>query len=85
MGYCRHVITVLRAAGLRVAIYRHDHEPPHVHVLGGGTAKILLVGADGAPEVLQVQGLKFGDVQKAMRAVNEHQAVLLELWRQIHG
>jgi hypothetical protein len=85
LGYGVIVITVLRAAGLRVAIYRHDHEPPHVHILGSGTAKILLVGTDGTPEVLQVDGLKFGDVQKAMRAVKEHQAMLLDLWREIHG
>lgn len=79
------MITVLQASGLAVVIYRHDHEPPHVHVIGDGEAKILLVGADGFPELLRVRGMKFGDAQKALRAVTEAQSLLLQEWRRIHG
>lgn len=70
------MITVLRASGLRVVIYKHDHEPPHVHVLGSGEVKIVLGEADSPPEVLRVDHMKLGDVQKAMRAVTENKALL---------
>jgi hypothetical protein len=79
------MITVLRAHGLHIAIYTDDHPPPHVHVLGAGTARILLVGQDGLPEVMQARGVKFGDMQRVLRTVTENQAMLLNLWRQIHG
>jgi hypothetical protein len=79
------MITVLRSAGLSVVIYAHDHEPPHVHVIGDGEAKILLVGNDGAPAVLDVWGMKEGDLRKALKAVSEAKAVLLEEWERIHG
>ena len=79
------MITVLRASGLSIVIYRHDHEPPHVHVLGNGEVKILLNGSSGPPQVLEVTHMKLGDVQKAMRAVAENQDLLLAEWRRIHG
>ena len=79
------MITVLRKSGLSVVIYSFDHDPPHVHVIGDGSTKIQLVGWNGLPEVMSVRGMKFGDVQKALRAVTENQAMLLGLWRQIHG
>lgn len=79
------MITVLRASGLSIVIYRHDHEPPHVHVLGDGEVKILLNGTGGLPQVLDVSHMKVGDVEKAMRAVAENQDLLLAEWRRIHG
>jgi len=51
------MITVLRAFGLSLAIYAHDHDPPHVHVIGDGRAKILLIGRGGEPELIEVRGL----------------------------
>ena len=79
------MITVLRAYGLRVVIYRHDHEPPHVHIIGDGEVKIALAGPDGRPRVLQVTRMHDGDVRKALRAVVENRTMLLDLWRKIHG
>jgi hypothetical protein len=71
------LITVLRAHGLRVAIYRDDHEPPHVHVIGDVRARIVIAGPDGLPHVLSARGMKFGDLQKAIQAVAENQDMLL--------
>lgn len=79
------MITVLRASGLRIVIYRHDHEPPHVHVLGDGEVRILLFGAGGLPELVEITRMKPGDVRKALRAVRENHQLLLEEWRRIHG
>lgn len=81
----RGMITVLRAYGLRVVIYRYDHEPPHVHVIGDGVAKILLVGSDGMPQILHTKNMTRAEQRKALGAVREAQLELLEYWRQIHG
>jgi hypothetical protein len=43
------MVTVLRADGLRVVIYVNDHLPAHVHVFGGGEAKINLIGPKAVP------------------------------------
>lgn len=77
--------TVLREGGFRVVIFVDDHEPPHVHVYGDGTAKVLLTGADGKPELASAERMKRGDVRKAMRIVAERQDFLIERWRDIHG
>jgi hypothetical protein len=46
------MVTVLRADGLRVVIYVNDHLPAHVHVFGGGEAKINLIGTQGGPDLV---------------------------------
>ena len=76
---------VLRAYGLRIAIYTDDHPPPHVHVLGDGEAKIRLVGPGGQPVVMQVVGMKKAYVAKALKVVADEQAELLKVWRTVHG
>jgi hypothetical protein len=79
------MVTVLRAHGLRVVIFLNDHEPAHVHVLGDGEAKINLLGAGGAPELVWADGMGRGEVRRAMRIVTEEQASLLARWEEIHG
>jgi len=81
----RGMVTVHRELGLRFVIYTTDHVPAHVHVIGEGEAKILLVGRDGAPELVYNQGLKTGDIRKAMRIVAERHAILIARWRAMHG
>jgi hypothetical protein len=46
------MVTIHRAHGLRVVILTDDHEPAHVHVFGGGHARINLMGLDGLPELV---------------------------------
>ena len=79
------MVTVLRAEGLRVVIYVNDHMPAHVHVFGDGEAKINLIGAEGAPELVWAQDMTRAGVRRAMRVVSEQQAVLLRRWEEIHG
>ncbi|WP_256367303.1 DUF4160 domain-containing protein [Acidisphaera sp. S103] len=66
-------------------IFVDDHVPAHVHVFGDGQAKINLVGADGAPELIWAEGMTRVEVRKAMRIVVEQQAMLLARWEDIHG
>ncbi|MEO6015004.1 MAG: DUF4160 domain-containing protein [Devosia sp.] len=79
------MIVVLREAGLRIVIYVDDHPPPHVHVIGDGEARIRLVGPDGRPQVMEVDGMKVGDLRKALAAIENAQAMLLGEWSRIHG
>lgn len=79
------MVTVFRANGLRVVIFVNDHQPAHVHVFGDGEAKINLLGADGTPELVWVDGMTRGEVRRAVRIVIEQQVLLLARWEDIHG
>ena len=78
------MIVVLRAHGLRVFIFVDDHEPPHVHVRGDGLAKIIIVGRNGRPEIVWSTGMNHSEKRRALRAIEDAQAELLEHWRKIH-
>jgi len=79
------MVTIFRADGLRFVIFVDDHEPAHVHVFGDGEAKINLLGLSGEPELIWADGMKRGDIRKAMRIVEEQQDAFLESWSNIHG
>ncbi len=79
------MVTIHREAGLRFIIFTDDHEPAHVHVIGDGAAKINLAGPDGKPELVSNDGLKAGDLRKAMRIVTDEQAKMLKAWSEQHG
>lgn len=79
------MVTVHREAGLRFIIFVDDHPPPHVHVMGDGKAKIHSSGPDGDPELVYNDGLKAGDLRKALRIVAEQQGALMEKWNEHHG
>lgn len=79
------MIVVLRTSGLRVVIFRDDHEPAHVHVRGDGQAKITLVGADGQPELVWSRGMNTAEKRRALTTVRDAQLELLTQWRKIHG
>lgn len=78
------MVTVLRADGLRVVIFSNDHRPAHVHVFGDGQAKINLLGADGAPELIWADAMSRGEIRRALSIVTDQQAFLLACWREIH-
>ena len=79
------MVTVFRAHGLRVIIFTDDHKPAHVHVFGDGHAKINLLGLNGAPELVSVEGMSRAEIRRAMRIVVEQQSLLLARWVEIHG
>jgi hypothetical protein len=86
MGYvCRRWVTVLRAQGFRVVIFANDHTPAHVHVFGGGEAKIDLHGDNGGPALVWADGMTRAEIRRAMRLVIEQRGLLLDRWEAIHG
>nr|WP_231708238.1 DUF4160 domain-containing protein [Sphingomonas populi] len=66
-------------------IYVDDHEPAHVHVCGDGTAKVVLAGVDGDPELVYVVGMTRADQRRMMRTIIEQQDMLLDRWKDMHG
>ena len=79
------MVTVHREGGFRIVIYKDDHVPAHVHVIGDGEVIVNLSGADGQPEVRQHHGSTTADIRKALRIVTGRLVVLLAKWREIHG
>ena len=79
------MVTVFRAQGLRVVIFVDDHSPAHVHVFGDGQAKINLLGAAGAPDLVWTDGMTRSESRRAMRIVVERRAMLLARRKDIHG
>jgi hypothetical protein len=79
------MVTVLRAQGFRIVIFRNDHEPAHVHAFGDGEAKINLLGPNGGVDLVWAVGLTRADIRRAMAVVAEHHEMLLERWSEIRG
>jgi Domain of unknown function (DUF4160) len=78
--------TVLRKDGFAVRIYFNDHLPPHVHVFkGNGQVRISLGSDTETPNVIEVNKLSDKEVTKALEIVTNHQAELLQKWREFHG
>ncbi|GGD14010.1 DUF4160 domain-containing protein [Aureimonas glaciei] len=80
------MVTVLRALGLSVRIYKDDHPPAHVHVrYGGGMAKIDLAGPENLPILVWTRGLNSADARHVLDYVAENRPYLLARWEEIHG
>ncbi len=76
---------VHRAYGYRFVIYTLDHALAHVHITGDGQAKINLLGAGGAPEVVYSLGVKRSDLLRLMAEVVRRRAAFLLERERIHG
>ena len=75
--------TALRVGGLRFVVYPNDHTRAHIHVRGPGWD--VVVTLDG-PAVREIVGAcSDREARRILDLVREHQAVLLEAWRRIHG
>ena len=79
------MVVVHREAGLRFVIFKDDHEPAHVHVLGDGDAKIRLFGNDGLPKVEEAKRMKRPVLKRAKNIVKEQQFMLMNRRKEIHG
>ncbi|RWX77286.1 DUF4160 domain-containing protein [Neorhizobium lilium] len=75
------MVTVLRQYGMRFVVYTADHEPPHVHVVGEGEARIDITNL----AVITQGGMSDRDVRRAVSVIEENQELFLETWRKHHG
>ena len=71
--------TILYLFGLRFFFYSEEHAPMHVHVKNGdGTAKIDIETA----LVLENKGIKPSDLKKAIGAVKQYKAEMIQAWKE---
>jgi Domain of unknown function (DUF4160) len=78
--------TVLRVDGLRIVIWPNDHTPPHVHVFSAEAEATIELGEAGRhPRLRENLRMKPAVLTKALQAVFDHQEMLMQKWREIHG
>lgn len=80
------MVTILREGGWSIIIYKDDHPPAHVHVIGhGGSMKIDLAAPGDEPALLKSVGVTTRDIRRALAIVARHQDILLARWNEFHG
>jgi hypothetical protein len=78
--------TVLRVDGLRIVIWPNDHTPPHVHVFSAEAEATIELGEEGRhPKLRENLRMKPAVLTTALQAVFDHQEMLMQKWREIHG
>ncbi len=78
--------TILRRSGFEFVIRTHDHLPPHIHVLHGGTEVVLNLGIEGnLPFVREMRGMSDRQIRRALDIAVENNEIFLIEWRRIHG
>ncbi|MGH9769263.1 MAG: DUF4160 domain-containing protein [Blastocatellia bacterium] len=78
--------TVLRKDGFNFVIYTDDHEPMHTHVKKAGKEVVINLGDEKTkPDVRENKGMSKKNRRKALIIAAEHQELLIEKWREIHG
>ncbi|MCL2875505.1 MAG: DUF4160 domain-containing protein [Betaproteobacteria bacterium] len=77
--------TVLRFAGLRVAIYPNDHRPAHVHVIGSDSEAVFVLHCPEGPPVLrECYGFSYQESSRILEVLTEYLAALCTQWSTIH-
>lgn len=74
--------TVLRVGEFRMIIWPSDHAPPHVHVHGADGRAVIEIKSR---LVRRFVGMRRPALVRAVEAVRDNEAILLEQWREIHG
>lgn len=78
--------TVIVWNGIRVEVYSHDHQPPHVHVTTG-SGKVVVYLSDETPlqwATDQAAKITRSDIRKAVNVVESHLADCWAMWRIYH-
>jgi hypothetical protein len=67
-------------------IYTDDHVPSHVHVFNAEGEVVIHLGTETeAPSIREVNGMRRRHVRVALEIVTDNQALLIDIWRRIHG
>lgn len=82
MIYIIYMVTVLQVDSLKYKINQNDHNPPHVHVEGGGASVRINL------RTLEVMDSKteFSErmVNKIVEYVSQNQMLFIEKWGDLH-
>ncbi|MBF0152439.1 MAG: DUF4160 domain-containing protein [Magnetococcales bacterium] len=71
--------TVKRVGRQNVKIFSGDHNPPHVHVVGGSVSLMVLLAT------MKVVGVGIEEAAEALAWIAANRGVLLSEWEKIHG
>ena len=74
--------TLIRQNGFQVMIHTGDHRPAHVHCYRG--TRLVKVQLSDLTVLFRRHATE-RDVREAVRIVQEHQELLRQSWRDIHG
>ena len=78
--------TIFTVFGCRVAIYKNDHRPSHVHVIGQGHEAVFnLQCPNGLPVLRENYGFSHSEVSKISKELAKQIEMLCQSWRLIHG
>jgi hypothetical protein len=78
--------TILRQSGFEFIIRTHDHLPPHIHVLYGGTEVLINLGtSDNLPSIREVRRMSNRNISRALLITIQNNEIFLGRWREIHG
>jgi hypothetical protein len=73
--------TIVTFRNVKIMIYTHDHDPPHVHVQrGAACAKIEIA----TQTVLEFQDFSKNDLRRITEFIASQQDLLSEAWDEIH-
>lgn len=65
--------TIFRQSGFEFVIRTHDHLPPHIHVLHGGTEVVLNLGMkDNLPFIREMRGMTARNIRRALEITVEN-------------
>jgi len=76
--------TVIVRDGVRVCVYRREHQPPHVHAETGSGEVLAYLGGHGVSRWDSEPGVTKSDARKAVAIVEEHLADCWAMWRKYH-
>lgn len=82
MIYIIYMVTVLRVGQLKYKVNKKDHNPPHVHIEGGGaTLRVNLLTLEVMDDTTDFSKAM---VRKIVTYIAEHKEELLEKWVEYH-
>jgi len=81
--YMMKMVTVLTNGHLKYKVYKRDHNPPHVHVEGGGASlRVNLISLE--PMDNKTEFTK-STVKKILLYVARNKDIFLEQWEEYQG
>ncbi len=77
---------VYRGDGFRLVIYPQDHDPAHVHAIGGkgGGESFARIQIAGEVTLREAIGFSRAELRKILQATVENQQALLTAWSKNH-
>ncbi len=77
--------TIFRVGSFAIVVFPADHDPPHVHAIGNGRAKIEIGRSRSDVVVVTQSGLTRAEVRDIKDEIKRRYFECLEAWRKRNG